>query len=83
MSDTESSSSAEKSIQNHIDKLDLYQSTSKHEKRLLRCVLDLSSFIAEQLKVDDKESFGQSFVHGLKITATQQTISLINLLQII
>ena len=52
MSDTESRSSAEKSIQCHIDKIDLYQATSKHEKRLLRCVKDLSSFVAGQLNVE-------------------------------
>ena len=52
MSDTESSSSAEQQIQVHIDKVDLYEAKTKHEKRLLRCVKDLALFVAGQLNVE-------------------------------
>ena len=55
MSDTESSSSAEQQIQVHIDKVDLYETKTKHEKRLLRCVKDLASFIATQLNAEQLE----------------------------
>ena len=65
-SDTDSSSSAEKSIQVHIDKVDLYEAKTKHEKRLLRCVKDLSSFVAGQLKVEDKNEFWLTFRAWIK-----------------
>ena len=69
MSDTDVSlESAEQKIQVHLDKVDLYQATSKHEKRLLRCVKDLASFIAEQLKVEDnlKDEFWLNFRTWIK-----------------
>ena len=53
---------AEENIQvNHIDQRDLYAASSKHEKRLLRCVKDLSNFVSMRVGEADKDVFWSNF----------------------
>ena len=52
---------AERTIQGILDKRNLYTATTKHEKRLLRRVRDLSNFIAVQRGVVDAALFWKGF----------------------
>lgn len=63
-SDTESSDStvtAEQEIEALLNDRDLYIANTKHEKRLLRCVRDLSDFVAKRQGVIESEIFWNQF----------------------
>jgi len=52
---------AEKNIQDILDSRDLYVAKTKHEIRLLRCVRNLSDFIAAKKGVENSECFWSGF----------------------
>jgi len=52
---------AEQSIQSLLDRRDLYAASTKHEKRLLRCVRHLSDFIAKRQGIVESHAFWPKF----------------------